>query len=44
MKKKFVDKVLEQSGIRGATKDSRENNSILGIRRQYLIPLVAVKL
>lgn len=42
--KKLRYKVLEHGGICGPAEDTRENDSILGIRRQYLISLVAVKL
>ncbi|KMP02203.1 hypothetical protein CIHG_06981 [Coccidioides immitis H538.4] len=40
---KFFNKVLKDQGISRALENTRRNNTILGICRQYLIPSVTMK-
>lgn len=42
MLQKLGYEVRKQGGIRGTAEDTREDDPILGIRRQYLISLVSV--
>ena len=43
MPKKLINEFLEDCSIRGALKYTREDNSILAIRGQYLVPLVTIE-
>jgi hypothetical protein len=42
--KKILNKLFKNNGIRGTTENSGQNNTILGICREYLIALIMVKL